>query len=62
MGAPDDTTGRAIVAFVTPKLSADNATTDRAVVNEEVRLHVAKVVSPVAKPRQIILTPKLPKT
>jgi len=43
-------------------LSADDATTDQAAVNEEVRLHGAKVISPVAKPRQIILTPKLPKT
>ena len=26
------------------------------------RAHVAKVISPIAKPRQIILTPDLPKT
>ena len=25
-------------------------------------MHVAKVISPIAKPRQIILTPELPKT
>jgi acetyl-CoA synthetase len=29
---------------------------------EELRQHVAKVISPIAKPRQIILTPDLPKT
>ena len=28
---------------------------------EKLRMHVAKVISPIAKPRQIILTPELPK-
>jgi acetyl-CoA synthetase len=62
VGASDDTTGQAIVAFVTLKLTADDETKDQAVVIEELRQHVAKVISPIAKPRQIILTPELPKT
>ena len=62
VGASDDTTGQAIVAFVTLKLSADDADKDQAALIEELRAHVASVISPIAKPRQIILTPELPKT
>ena len=62
VGATDETTGQAIVAFVTLKLSADDASKDQAQMIEELRQHVAKVISPIAKPRQIILTPELPKT
>jgi acetyl-CoA synthetase len=62
VGASDETTGQAIVAFVTLKLSAEDAEKDHAVVIEELRAHVASTISPIAKPRQIILTPDLPKT
>jgi acetyl-CoA synthetase len=62
VGASDDTTGQAIVAFVTLKLSAEDANKDQVVIIEELRNHVAKVIGPIAKPRQIILTPELPKT
>ena len=62
VGASDETTGQAIVAFVTLKLSAEDANKDQAPLIEELRQHVAKVISPIAKPRQIILTPDLPKT
>ena len=62
VGASDDTTGQAIVAFVTLKLSAEDASGDQTVIVEELRNHVAKVIGPIAKPRQIILTPELPKT
>jgi acetyl-CoA synthetase len=62
VGASDDTTGQAIVAFVTLKLSAGDEEKDHASMIEELRQHVAKVISPIAKPRQIILTPDLPKT
>ena len=62
VGASDDTTGQAIVAFVTLKLSADDAEEDQAALIEELRAHVASTISPIAKPRQIILTPELPKT
>ena len=62
VGASDDLTGQAIVAFVTLKLSADDKDKDQSAVIEELRVHVAKVISPIARPRQIILTPELPKT
>jgi acetyl-CoA synthetase len=62
VGASDDTTGQAIVAFVTLKMSADEASKDQVAIVEELRAHVAKVIGPIAKPRQIILTPELPKT
>jgi len=62
VGASDETTGQAIVAFVTLKMSAEDASEDQVVVIEELRNHVAKVIGPIAKPRQIILTPELPKT
>ena len=62
VGASDETTGQAIVAFVTLKLSADEAEKDHAATIEALRQHVSKVISPIAKPRQIILTPDLPKT
>jgi acetyl-CoA synthetase len=62
VGASDETTGQAIVAFVTLKLSAEDASQDQIIIVEELRNHVAKVIGPIAKPRQIILTPELPKT
>jgi len=62
VGASDDTTGQAIVAFVTLKLSVDEQGRDHALIIEDLRQHVAKVISPIARPRQIILTPDLPKT
>jgi acetyl-CoA synthetase len=62
VGASDELTGQAIVAFVTLKLSAEDEGKDQVVLIEELRMHVAKVISPIAKPRQIILTPELPKT
>jgi acyl-coenzyme A synthetase/AMP-(fatty) acid ligase len=62
VGASDETTVQAIVAFVTLRMTADDENKDYGPVIEELRMHVAKVNSPTAKPRQIILTPELPKT
>ena len=62
VGASDDVTGQAIVAFVTLKLSADVAEKDQGPLVAELREHVSVMISPIAKPRQIILTPDLPKT
>ncbi len=62
VGASDPTTGQAIVAFVTVKGNvADDETSGGALV-VELREQVAKTISPIAKPRQILLTPDLPKT
>jgi acetyl-CoA synthetase len=62
VGATDATTGQAIVAFVTPKGSvADDVSSGEAFL-QELRDHVAKEIGPIAKPRQILITPELPKT
>ena len=62
VGANDAVTGQAIVAFVTVKGANEAAgeAGDRLVV--ELRDHVAREIGPIAKPRQILLTPELPKT
>ena len=57
VGASDPTTGQAIVAFVTIK--GDNQA-DGLV--DDLRDQVAREIGPIAKPRQIMLTPELPKT
>lgn len=62
VGASDELTGQAIVAFVTLKLSAVDGGDDQSSMIDELRQHVSKAISPIAKPRQIILTPELPKT
>ena len=62
VGASDATTGQAIVAFVTVKgaSGAEGEAGERLV--HELRDHVAREIGPIAKPRQIMLTPELPKT
>jgi acetyl-CoA synthetase len=60
VGASDPTTGQAIVAFVTVKGELDKSEGDALV--DELREQVARTISPIAKPRQIVLTPDLPKT
>jgi acetyl-CoA synthetase len=58
VGRPDDITGTAIVAFVTPRMGR-KAGPEFAV---EVRNHVAKQIGPIAKPADIRFTDALPKT
>ena len=66
VGAADATTGQAIVAFVTVKGDVATEIGDDAVKGEalvqELRNHVAHEIGPIAKPRQILLSPELPKT
>ena len=62
VGASDELTGQAIVAFVTLKQSVLDGGDDQSEIVEQLRQHVSKTISPIAKPRQIILTPELPKT
>jgi acetyl-CoA synthetase len=61
VGATDATTGQAIVAFVTVKGALDDASQGEKFI-AELREHVAKEIGPIAKPRQVLLTPDLPKT
>jgi acetyl-CoA synthetase len=60
VGANDDTTGQAVVAFVI--LRADAAAGSPEDVAAELRAHVARQIGPIAKPRTILVVPELPKT
>ena len=62
VGANDATTGQAIVAFVTVKGANDAEGAAGEALVKELRDHVAREIGPIAKPRQILLTPELPKT
>ena len=58
VGRADEQTGQAIAAFVTPRegVEANEA------LATELREHVAKVISPIAKPANLLFTSDLPKT
>jgi acetyl-CoA synthetase len=58
VGASDPTTGQGIVAFVI--LRGDSVEGDG--LARELRDHVAHEIGPIAKPRQILVVPELPKT
>ena len=62
VGANDATTGQAIVAFVTVKGGHDTEGAAGEKLVADLRDHVAREIGPIAKPRQIMLTPELPKT
>ncbi|WP_426242881.1 acetate--CoA ligase [Nocardioides sp. LHG3406-4] len=59
VGAADDMTGQAVCAFVILRESAGDGGAD---IVEELRKHVAKEIGAIAKPRQIMIVPELPKT
>ena len=59
VGATDPMTGQGIVAFVILRAEAGDG--GEGVVGE-LRDHVAKEIGPIAKPRQIMVVPELPKT
>ena len=60
VGATDDSTGQAIVAFVI--LLAHHAEIPREQMIAELRAEVAREISPIARPREIHVVPELPKT
>ena len=62
VGATDATTGQGIVAFVILRgnVAQDEAKGEQAI--KALRDHVAKEIGPIAKPRQIMVVPELPKT
>ncbi|MFE7504990.1 acetate--CoA ligase [Promicromonospora sp. NPDC057488] len=65
VGAADETTGQAVVAFVILRGShAGRASTPEgaAEVQKELRDHVGKEIGPIAKPKKILVVPELPKT
>jgi acetyl-CoA synthetase len=62
VGATDPTTGQAIVAFAIPRGNVDTEGDAGERLIQDLRNHVAKTLGPIAKPRQIMLVPELPKT
>jgi acetyl-CoA synthetase len=58
VGAKDETTGQAIIAFVTLKGDQE----PDAARGEMLRQHVAKRIGPIARPKTVIFTDDLPKT
>ncbi|MET4158832.1 acetate--CoA ligase [Agromyces sp. PvR057] len=62
VGAADETTGQAVVAFVILKASQAAQVTDVAAASEELRKHVAGQIGAIARPRQVFIVNELPKT
>ncbi|MGB9378885.1 MAG: acetate--CoA ligase [Mycobacteriales bacterium] len=62
VGATDPITGQGIVAFVTVKGSVADDEESGSKLVVELREHVAREIGKIARPRQILLTPDLPKT
>nr|MDT0660086.1 acetate--CoA ligase [Micromonospora sp. DSM 115978] len=62
VGATDPTTGQAIVAFTIPRGHVETSGDAGQALIAELRNHVARTLGPIAKPRQIMLVPELPKT
>ncbi|MCL3860314.1 acetate--CoA ligase [Actinotalea sp. K2] len=67
-GIDDPTTGQAIAAFVIPARAPEHADDVEAWVahareiGETLRAHVAREIGPIAKPREVVVVPDLPKT
>ncbi len=63
VGAADDTTGQAVCAFVILRESAleEGEEAPESLI-QELRSHVQKEIGAIAKPRQVMVVPELPKT
>jgi acetyl-CoA synthetase len=59
VGAADETTGQAVVAFVI--LRGDAVDSGDEIV-QDLRNHVGKEIGPIAKPKVVLVVPELPKT
>jgi acetyl-CoA synthetase len=62
VGATDETTGQAVVAFVILRADQVSVAGSESEVATVLREHVAKMIGPIAKPRQIMVVAELPKT
>jgi acetyl-CoA synthetase len=62
VGATDPTTGQGIVAFVIVRGGVAAEEAEGAELVRDLRNHVAKEIGAIAKPRQIMVVPELPKT
>ena len=58
VGSEDEITGEAICCFVILKSGVEPSDE----LGEELRQHVARKIGPIARPRQLMFTPDLPKT
>ncbi|MBB5158848.1 acetate--CoA ligase [Saccharopolyspora phatthalungensis] len=61
VGASDPTTGQGIVAFVILRGGTDDTASGQTAL-KQLREHVSHEIGPIAKPRQIMVVPELPKT
>lgn len=57
VGAPDETTGQAVIAFVILSDEAAAEDYDEATLAEEIRAHVGVEISPIAKPKKVLIVP-----
>ncbi|MCT1602072.1 acetate--CoA ligase [Kocuria sp. p3-SID1433] len=62
VGAADETTGQAVVAFAILTDDAVDEDRPKDELSEELRAHVGKEISPIAKPKRVLIVPELPKT
>ncbi|BCT77477.1 acetyl-coenzyme A synthetase [Sinomonas cyclohexanicum] len=64
VGAADETTGQAVVAFVILRGEAELPTGENAgdEIIQTLRNHVGHEIGPIAKPRHVLVVPELPKT
>ena len=62
VGAADEMTGQAVVAFVILRSEHADRAADAASTETELRNHVAKQIGPIARPKRILVVPELPKT
>ncbi|MEY3846814.1 MAG: hypothetical protein RJA66_1081 [Actinomycetota bacterium] len=62
VGAKDETTGQAVVAFVILRQNQLSAAGSDADVSKILRDHVSKEIGPIARPRTIMVVAELPKT
>ncbi|MEI2827811.1 MAG: acetate--CoA ligase [Dermatophilaceae bacterium] len=62
VGAADEMTGQAVVAFVILRQGEGHAHDDNSQIETELRNHVAKEIGPIAKPKKIMVVQELPKT
>lgn len=62
VGAADETTGQAVVAFVLLTEAAAARDTDPEETGRSLRAHVGEDIGPIAKPKRVLVVPELPKT
>ncbi|MCB4208995.1 acetate--CoA ligase [Arthrobacter sp. UM1] len=62
IGAKDETTGEAVVAFVMLQDEGEEAVKNGEDVQAVLRAHVGQEIGPIAKPRNVLVAPELPKT